>query len=121
MASSLNRRKQGYKMKINIRNKTITSVDFSNTEVAWAIEDAMLVLDYLNGRNEIVLGGDILTKDLEYSYDNWYYDVNPGMDSQSNADCSIKRATEYLSSYIKANGNTFYVVFVLDSGLFVLK
>ncbi len=101
-------------MKITIGNKTITSIDFSATETAWMIEDAILVLEYLKSKNKIVLGGDILTEKLEHNYDSWYYNVDSGQNSQFNVECSVKLALEYLSNYIRANGKAFYVIFVTE-------
>ena len=101
-------------MKINIENKIITSTDFSNAETAWRIEDAILVLDHLKSKKKIVLGGDILTERMEHNYDSWYYNVESSQNSKYNVDCSIKLAFEYISNYIRTNGNAFYVVFVME-------
>lgn len=101
-------------MKITIGNQTITSTDFSNSETAWMIEDAILVLEHFKNKKKIVLGGDILTENLEYNYDNWYYNIEPSQNSEFNIECSIKVAFEYLSDYIKTNGNSFYVAFVIE-------
>ena len=103
-------------MKINTRNKTITSIDISNNETAWAIEDAVEVLAYLTHKKAIVLGGDILTPTLEYNYDSWYYNVEANKDFQFNVDSSIKLAIQYISNYIKKNGSAFYVVFIVELG-----
>ena len=101
-------------MKITIGSKTIISTDLSNAEIAWKIEDAIFVLDHFNNKNEIVLGGDILTEKLEYNYDSWYYNVEPGQNFQFNVERSIKVAFEYISNYMKTNGNAFYVIFVVE-------
>jgi len=102
-------------MKINIENETISSVDFSETETAWAIKDAILVLEYLRSKNKIVLGGDILTETLAYSYDSWYYNADPNWDFKFNIEHSINLAHEYISNYMSTNGDSFFVVFVLDN------
>ena len=99
-------------MQINIQNKTISSKDLSNAETAWRIEDAVLVLEYFKSNARIVLGGDILTQELEHNYDSWYYNIESDEDLQYNIQHSIKTAFEYISSYIKANGKAFYVIFV---------
>lgn len=101
-------------MEINIGNKTITSTDFSNAETAWMIEDAILVLEHLKSKKKIVLGGDILTEKMEHNYDSWYYNVESSQNSKYNVECSIKLAFEYISNYIRTNGNAFYVVFVIE-------
>ncbi len=99
-------------MIINILNKTITSIDFSNTETAWKIEDAFLILEHFKNTKKIVLGGDILTENFEHNYDSWYYDTKTDQNMQVNVDCSIKHANDYLANYIKLNGTAFYIVFV---------
>ena len=100
-------------MEINFKNKKIVSQKISDTENAWRIEDAFFVLEYLKNKNKIVLGGDILTKNLEHNYDSWYYNVKLNKNYNINVECSIKLAFEYISKYIQTNGNTFYVVFVI--------
>ena len=104
-------------MKINIGSKIISSVDFSNAEIAWMIDDASLVLEYLRSENKIVLGGDVLTNKLEHTYDSWYYNVDSSRDFKFNVECSIKSALEYISNYISANGSTFFVVFVIKGAI----
>ncbi|MBQ3229775.1 MAG: hypothetical protein IJB49_02025 [Clostridia bacterium] len=101
-------------MDISIKNKTITSIAISNTEMAWAIEDANLVLEYLKNENKVVLGGDILNNELEYNYDSWYYNVKDNQNSRFDVEYSIDVAIKYISNYIKDNGNAFFVVFVID-------
>lgn len=104
-------------MKINIDNKTISSVDFSKAETAWMIDDASLVLEYLRSKNKIVLGGDVLTDKLEHTYDSWYYNIESSRDFKFNVECSIKLALEYISNYISTNGRTFFVIFVIRGAL----
>ena len=106
-------------MEINIGSKRIISTVFSNTETAWKIEDAIGVLEYLKGENKVILGGDILTEKLEHNYDSWYYNVEADRNARFNIECSNKLACEYISSYIRTNGNAFYVIFVTqDRGRF---
>ena len=101
-------------MEIHIRNKMIRSTFFSDSETAWRIEDAPLVLEYLQSKNKLVLGGDILTDALEYTYDNWYYNVDSMQNLEHNVEYSVRRACEYISNYAKANGTEFHVVFVIE-------
>ena len=101
-------------MKINIGNETIASVDFSSNETAWRIEDAFGVLKYLKDQNKVVLGGDILTKELVHNYDSWYYNINPSLNYRFNVENGYKSAIEYISNYIRVNGNVFYVIFVTN-------
>lgn len=102
-------------MEIQVRGKTITSVYFSVAETAWHMEDALLVLEYLQGLQKVVLGGDILTKTLEYTYDNWYYEPKPQKNVLFNSKHSIRWAQKYLTRYSKRNGCGYYVVFVVEN------
>ncbi len=99
-------------MKISIENKTITSVDFSEFETAWRIEDAFLVLLYLKKENKVVLGGDILTKDLIRNYDSWYYNFDDNHSEKCNVEFGYEKAIEYISKYVQLNGKDFYVIIV---------
>ncbi len=99
-------------MTINIKNQTIFSIDFSDYETAWKIEDATLVLEYLKSENKLVLGGDILNERLNHTYDSWYYNPHPDRNTKTNINCSIEYANEYLKRYIKENGVSFHVIFV---------
>ena len=105
-------------MKIIIKNKTIISTDFSDYESAWKINDALLLLEYIKEKNGLVLGGDILTENLEHNYDSWYYNNNPAHDYQFNVKCSIQHASEYICNYIKNNGDSFHVIFVTKPNKF---
>lgn len=100
-------------MKINIGNRIIASTDFSSFETAWRIEDAVLVLEYFRSNNKIVLGGDILTKNLKHTYDSWYYNVESNQLPKFSIDNSIKMASDYIAEYVRVNGNAFYVIFVV--------
>ena len=100
-------------MKIEFKDKTIISTDFSEFETAWKIEDAALLLEYFRSKDEIVLGGDILTEKLKHNYDSWYYNTKPLYSLQYNVKQSFKVAFEYISKYIETNGDKFYVIFVL--------
>ena len=101
-------------MKIDIGNKSVVSVDFSNFETAWKINDAILVIQYLKSKNTIILGGDILTDQLEYNYDSWYYNKEVNQTFHYNVEYSTQLASRYISDYIRANGNAFYVIFVTE-------
>ena len=99
-------------MKINVNNKIISSVDFTEFETAWEIGDSFSVLEYFKSQNIVILGGDILTHDMKYTYDSWHYNVNGRQDWNSDVECSNRVAFDYLSRYINKNGNKFCVVFV---------
>lgn len=101
-------------MKIKYQNKIITSKDISSSETAWKIKDAFAVIDYYYSLGQIILGGDILSSNLQYTYDNWYYDIDSAAEKITNLKNSIYIAKEYILNYTKRNGLKYYVVFVLQ-------
>lgn len=101
-------------MKIFIENKTIYSVDNTEFETTWKIEDFPFVLKYLQKLHIIVLGGDILNEKMQYTYDNWYYDIDKDIDYQDNVVNSIEFARDYLTKYTKRYGNCFNVIFITE-------
>lgn len=105
-------------MEINIGNEIIVPIQFSKHELAWAIEDAVLVLEYLESIGEVVLGGDVLNENKEYTYDNWHYNPDDSYSIQTNSVRSIEHAIKYISDYVRKNGNNFYVVIVTESKQF---
>ena len=102
-------------MEIAIGNKTVASVDLDHGETAWRIDDAVFVLEYLKDKDQVVLGGDILTKELLHNYDNWYYNLDTDQNFQDNIQHSIQRGLDYITNYIARNGTAFYVVLVTQS------
>ena len=94
-------------MEILAKGRVISSIATSWGEMAWKIEDALDVLEYFSSQNHLVLGGDILDLNFEYTYDNWYY-------NGSSSKGSISVSEEYLFNFIKNNGKNYYVVFVCE-------
>lgn len=76
-------------------------------EVAWTYDDVMEVLTQLEKEKIIILGGDVLNKNLEYTYDNWYYQEKDYIGS-------IEYTRNYINSYYQKNGNDFYYVLVIQ-------
>ena len=62
----------------------------------------------------IVLGGDILTVEYEYTYDSWFYSPDRSISLQSNVSLSIAKCEDYLMSYSRTHGNSFLCALVLS-------
>ena len=101
-------------MQIEVGNKRISSIEFTGAENAWKIKDALEVIEHFDKNGIVVLGGDILTENFEYTYDNWYYDPDDTCSSLINAKNSIEKASEYISNYIAMNGSDYYIVLVFE-------
>lgn len=97
-----------------ILGENMKSVKISDYEEAWEIGVIPQVLDILMKKNCVILGGDILFSNLEYSYDNWYFEPFDDKDYISNVKMSYNKANDYIKKYIEMNGYNYYVVLVVD-------
>ncbi len=104
-------------MKLLVNNKVIYAKETSWQEFAWQIKDALAVLEYVASKENVVLGGDILDNNLNYTYDNWFYNTDESKSLCDNSVSSVNTAKEYISNYIKRNGTDYYVVIVLADNI----
>ena len=98
---------------IYVNNQKIDAVLTPSKELAWPMDKIFLVLQYMQTCNKVVLGGDILTSEMEYNYDSWYYNCDLSKEHFYNAGRSYNVAIEYIERYIQRNGNDFWVILVL--------
>ena len=83
-----------------------------SSEYAFSRDDALLFLDLLyRKRKYIILGGDVLDENLNYTYDNWFYSPQ---DSQNHIEESYKMAQEYVATFKNFSANLCYFVFTID-------
>lgn len=101
-------------MDINIGAKKIYSKETPNKELAWALKDSEAVLEYMYSNKQLVLGGDILNSEFEYTYDNWFYNKDKSKSNEENSKQSVKFAIQYIVKYMEENGNNYYVIFVVE-------
>lgn len=99
-------------MDITMEKNTFFSRETCNNETAWRLTDAISVIKHMGSEGNIILGGDILDEGLQYTYDSWYYNIDKLKSLESNSVDSVRVATEYISDYIKNNGDGFYVIIV---------
>ena len=92
-------------------------IQIESGEFAWKIKDANAVIDYIEKKRCVILGGDILDSKKEYTYDNWFYNGASDLSLEENSKISTVKAIEYLSNYRLKNGFNHYVVFVLQQNL----
>lgn len=89
-------------------------INISEYEDAWKLEDALCIIEKIYEQKKIILGGDILDNNLQYNYDNWYYEPVDGDNREENIKNSYVEACQYIQDYIKKNGKDFYVIIVKD-------
>lgn len=96
-----------------IKIKKVYPIVISSQESGWNLKDIKDVLQWLRSNNQIVLGGDIIDAQKNYTYDNWFYNYNHLVSVWENVNTSINLALDYTAEYLKRNGDNYYVVLVL--------
>ena len=74
--------------------------------LAWRREDALAILEALQGTSIAVLGGDVLDTaegHLTYNYSNWFVEPLPQEAWSAFVIRSHRRAAEYIASYRHPN------------------
>ena len=93
------------------KSKKINPILIKSNEYAWQIKHVNLVMNYLFENDMIILGGDILNKDLNYTYDNWFYE--PCKNNLEDLKKSHEVSINFIKNYTKIHGENFLVVFVV--------
>ena len=93
---------------------SIAKVATSQGETAWNIEDTSNIIKIASEHNRIILGGDILNICGEYTYDNWYYNLDHSVSVEVNVERSGAKCLQYINNYMQKYGNQFLVVFVFE-------
>lgn len=83
-------------------------------EQAWHIVDVPVVLESIFAHSLIVLGGDILNSEMEYTYDSWYHNIDRSLSKSLNVEKSFDTAQEYIQKYINWNGESYFVVLIVS-------
>lgn len=76
--------------------------------LGWAFISGGLARYRFDQAGLIVLGGDVLNKVGDYTYDNWYYIVDPNISLKDNVIRSIQKCADYSVDYIKRNDFNVY-------------
>ena len=67
-------------------------IQIESGELAWEIKDANAVIDYIEKKHCVILGGDILYSKKEYTYDNWFYNGASDLSLEENSKISVIKA-----------------------------
>lgn len=90
-------------------------------EFAWRINDIYYAISMVRSTNGVILGGDVITTEMEYTGSNWFYqptwprDIEYTANLRNNVEQSIQRAQEYIDRYISLNNQDCLFVFVVCS------
>ena len=92
-------------------------------DFAWRVGDIPYVLSAISSISGVILGGDVITPQMEYTGDNWFYQPvwpahTPYNESlRSNVERSVQSASEYIGRYTERNGEGDLFVFVVCSSV----
>ncbi len=89
-------------------------------ELAWRVSDVPCLLEHAARENLVILGGDVVTLQGVYAYDNWYYEVSNLQSVKTAVHGSIATARKYVHDYVQKNGNEFLFVLVMQKLLGVV-
>ena len=98
----------------------IESSEFPNSimtpdgQLAWKASGLPSVMEILMSNQWLVLGGDVLTIQGNYTHDSWFYDPIPSISLLENIQNSIKVMMEYVNKYILLNGDDYLFSLVLS-------
>ncbi len=90
-------------------------------ELAWWASDVPCLLEYAAKENLVILGGDVVTLQGVYTYDNWYYEVTNLQSVKTAIHGSIATAGKYVNDYVQRNGNEFLFVLVVQKLLGIIN
>lgn len=93
-----------------VNGKVVCARETAGNEYAWQIREVLDVIEVLRKEGRVILGGDVLDRDMNYTYDNWYH--NPS-DPQTDCETSCGKAKAYVQRYLERFGPEYYVVLVV--------
>ncbi len=91
-------------------SKSVYLNEFTNV---WPVVLFEELFDEIKKEHKIILGGDIISEELKYTHDSWYFEPQETKSRDDNCVMSLERAEDYLINYIKHNGDQYYMDIVL--------
>lgn len=85
-----------------------------SNDMAWPLGAIPQILEIASSNQWIVLGGDVVTPSGKYTYDSWFYDPIWRDSLEVNVSQSVSSCLEYVSNYVKENGEAFYFTFSIS-------
>lgn len=95
-----------------VGGKVVCARKTAGDEYAWRIGEVPDVIEVLRKEGRVILGGDVLDRDMDYTYDNRYHDSG---DPQNDCEASCGKARAYVQRYLERFGPEYYVVLVVKS------
>lgn len=87
-------------------------------ESAWKSTDISKIVEIARKHHRVILGGDIISTQGEYTYDNWYYNQDSLLSISDNVSQSAEKCLMYLETISNkyTDGYAVILVFALPRG-----
>lgn len=95
-------------------HKAMGGIMTGSGELAWTKQQVFDLLEIMTERKWIILGGDVLNKWKEYTYDSWHYESNYRIPLEANVKESINSCRRYVTEYSNKNGDDYLFVLVIS-------
>lgn len=95
-------------------HKSMNGVVTDNGELAWTAQQTYEIMKLVEDKQWVVLGGDVLTRQFEYTCENWFFQPNHYTTLAQNVDESIFRCCQYISNFVKKNGDGFLFLLTIS-------
>ena len=90
-------------------------IETDEGEIAFPISVVPRIMKAALENQWVILGGDVLTTQLEYANANWYYEPDGARPLVDNVNRSIQKSQQYISKFLERNGNNFVIVFTISN------
>ena len=99
----------------DLLKKMECGIILSDEETAFPTYMVDQIMAITSARKWVILGGDILTNELQYTYDSWFYDVDPNISLYQNVFQSVQKCKQYLKEYESTHGSDYLIAFTISS------
>ncbi len=99
----------------DVRSRAKSLRELGLSEIAWARDDALRILDMLQKRESPVYGGDVYAErkgQLEHTFDSWHSEPIVGESQRAFARRSCNESRAYIEKYPHEKNATSYFVLV---------
>lgn len=99
----------------NLLKKMECGTILSNEETVFPMRVVDQIMDIISDRNWVILGGDILTNELKYTCDSWFYNVDSRCSLYENVSLSVQKCKQFIKEYERMHGSNYLIAFTISS------
>ena len=77
---------------------------------AWPFDSIINVINFAESCGLMIWGGDVINKELDHTYDNWYQNGDNSLTWAQNCYIGAKKAKEYIDWHHSKFGDDYYYI-----------